>query len=334
MKKALVIINIGTPDQPEKKAVKKYLTEFLNDGLVIDIPWILRKILVNLIIIPFRVSKSTALYKRLWTKDGSPLLSYQTSLAYKLDEKLGTSVDVYSAMRYGYPSIKSVFKEVAKGNYEEVVVLPMYPQYATSTTLSTELKVKEVVQELNLDLNTRIIEQFYNHSSFINAFISKIKDCNISNFDHVIFSYHGLPERQVNKIHPGIESTNCTCHLQMPKHGKNCYKATCYETTRLIAKDLGIEKSFYSVSFQSRLSKNWLTPFTDHNINELLKQGKKNILVVAPAFVTDCLETIVEIGYEYNLDFIKNGGEQLKLVESLNDEDIWVDAIIDIAELK
>ncbi len=334
MKKALVIINIGTPDQPEKKAVKRYLTEFLNDRLVIDIPWLLRKILVNLIIIPFRVSKSTALYKRLWTKEGSPLLKYQTNLANKLDEKLGTSVDVFSAMRYGNPSIKSVFKKVAKANYQEVIVFPMYPQYATSTTLSTELKVKEVVQELNLDLNIRIIEQFYNHPFFIKAFTSKIKDCNIASYDHIIFSYHGLPERQVNKIHQGIESATCTCHLQMPEHGKKCYKATCYETTRLMANDLGIKKSFYSVSFQSRLSKNWLTPFTDHNINELLKQGKKNILVVAPAFVTDCLETIVEIGYEYKQDFIQNGGEQLELVESLNDEEHWADAIIEIAELK
>ncbi|MCW3785457.1 ferrochelatase [Plebeiibacterium sediminum] len=333
MKKALVIINIGTPDQPEKKAVKRYLTEFLNDGLVIDIPWLLRKILVNLIIIPFRVSKSTSLYKRLWTKEGSPLLSYQTNLANKLDEKLGAEVDVFSAMRYGNPSIKSVFNQVKKGNYDEVVVLPMYPQYATSTTLSTELKVKEVVQELNLDVNIRFIEQFYNHPSFIKTFTAKIKDCDFDSYDHIIFSYHGLPERQVNKIHPGIESPTCSCHIQMPEHGKMCYKATCYETTRLMAKELGIDNSFYSVSFQSRLSKNWLTPFTDHNIEELLKKGNKRILVVAPAFVTDCLETIVEIGFEYKRDFIQNGGEQLKLVESLNDDDLWADTIIEIAEL-
>ncbi len=333
MKKALVLINIGTPDKPENKSVKRYLSEFLNDGLVIDIPWLLRKILVNLIIIPFRVSNSTNLYKRLWTDDGSPLLKYQNNLAEKLNLKLDGNIDVYSAMRYGNPSIESVFKKISKENYSEVVVLPMYPQYATSTTLSTELKVKEVVKKLKLDLNIRFVDQFYNHPAFIRSFCKNIKSHPIDQFDHIIFSYHGLPERQVNKIHPGEISSTCTCHIKMPEHGKKCYKATCYETTRLLAKELDIDSSFYSVSFQSRLSKNWLTPFTDVKINELLKQGKKKILVVAPAFVTDCLETIIEIGYEYKQDFIEKGGEQLQLVDSLNDKDQWVDAIVDIVEL-
>ncbi len=331
MKKALVLINIGTPDKPEKKSVKRYLSEFLNDGLVIDIPWLLRKILVNLIIIPFRVSNSTNLYKRLWTDEGSPLLKYQNNLSKKLNSKLSGSVDVFSAMRYGNPSLKSVFKEISKEQYNEVVVLPMYPQYATSTTLSTELKVKEVVKDLNLDLNIRFVDQFYNHPTFIHSFCENIRSYQLDQFDHVIFSYHGLPERHVNKIHLGETSFSCTCHIKMPEHGKNCYKATCYETTRLLANELEIDQAFYSVSFQSRLSKNWLTPFTDVKIDELLKQGKKKILVVAPAFVTDCLETIIEIGYEYKQDFIEKGGEQLQLVESLNDKDNWVDAIVEIA---
>ncbi len=333
MKKAFVLINIGTPDKPEKKSVKRYLSEFLNDGLVIDIPWLLRKILVNLIIIPFRVDNSTRLYKRLWTEEGSPLLKYQNSLSDKLNKKLAGKVDVFSAMRYGNPSIESVFNKISKGNYEEIVVLPMYPQYATSTSLSTELKVKEVVNKLRLDLNIRFVDQYYNHPAFIRSFSENIKEHQIDLFDHIIFSYHGLPERQVNKMHPGITSATCSCHIKMPEHGKKCYKATCYETTRLLAKELGIDSSSYAVSFQSRLSKNWLTPFTDVKIDELLEQGKKKILVVAPAFVTDCLETIIEIGYEYKQDFIKKGGEQLQMVDSLNDKDQWVDAIVEIAEL-
>lgn len=332
MSKALILVNIGTPDKPEKKAVKRYLSEFLNDKWVIDIPWLLRKILVNLIIIPFRVNKSTQLYKSLWTSKGSPLLIYQNSLAEKLKAELGEEFDVYSAMRYGIPSIAKVLADVVGKNYQELIVLPMYPQYATSTTLSTLLKVEDELNKLDDYPSVKFIDQFYNHPSFINAFVSKIKACDIKKYDHIVFSYHGLPDRQVNKMHPNIESTNCSCHIAMPEHGINCYKATCYETSRLLAKGLGIENSFYSVAFQSRLSKNWLTPFTDEKLKELLKIGKRSILVVAPAFVTDCLETIIEIGFEYKEMFLEEGGVKLEMVESLNDSEVWVKAIADIVK--
>jgi len=330
MKKALILINIGTPDKPEVKAVKRYLTEFLNDKYVIDIPFLLRKILVNLIIIPFRVKNSTELYKRLWTSEGSPLLVYQNNLVLKLNEKYGDEFDVYSAMRYGNPSVKHVLKEIRRKGYKEIDVLPMYPQYASSTTLSTREKVKEIIDEWKEKPKVRFIGQFYNRPEFIEVFTKNIIAAEYGSFDHVIFSYHGLPDRQVNKIHPQVDSNSCSCHIKMPEYGEKCYKATCYETTRLLAKSLGIESSNYSVSFQSRLSKNWLTPFTDMTIKKLLSEGKKKILVVAPAFVTDCLETVIEIGYEYKEDFLSNGGEELKLVESLNDKDAWVDAIYKI----
>ncbi len=332
MSKALLIVNIGTPDKPEKKAVRKYLTEFLNDKWVIDIPWLLRKILVNLIIIPFRVSKSTSLYQRLWMDKGSPLLVYQNSLVKKLNDKLMGDFDVYSAMRYGNPSLREVLNEIIKNKYKELIVLPHYPQYATSTTLSTINKVKEILNKWDNVPKLKFIDQFYDHPAFIRAFVHNIKKHDVSSYDHVVFSYHGLPDRQVNKLHPKINSPECTCNTEMPEHGKKCYKATCYQTTRLMAKVLGIEKEKCTVSFQSRLSRNWLMPFTDETLEDLLMQGKKKVLVVSPAFVTDCLETEIEIGFEYKEDFINNGGEKLELVESLNDSDVWVDGIAEIIE--
>lgn len=274
MKRALLIINIGTPDKPEKKAVRRFLFEFLNDRLVIDIPWLLQKILVNLVIIPFRLNNSTQLYQRLWTKKGSPLLYYQSSLVNKLNNQLKGEFDVYSAMRYGNPSMKSVLKEIRKKNYEELIVLPHYPQYATSTTLSTINKVKMELKSWKSKPDVKYVKQFYDHPAFINAFVHNIKKYNVDAYDHVVFSYHGLPDRQVNKLHPGVKSVDCSCHIAMPTHGGNCYKATCYQTTRLMAKELGLEKARYTVSFQSRLSKNWLMPFTDHVLSRSFTPGK------------------------------------------------------------
>ncbi len=330
MKKALLLVNVGTPDSPDKKAVKAFLNPFLNDKYVIDIPWLARKLLVNGIIIPFRVKNSTKLYKRLWTENGSPLLHYQNSLASKLNKLLDEKYDVYSAMRYGNPSIKKALTEIKNKEYSQVVVLPMYPQYATSTTETTIAFVQKVAGKLKLETPFHFVDQFYDHHAFIEAFANNILKHHPDQYDHIVFSYHGLPIRQVNKIHPQFDGTQCSCEKKLPDYGKQCYKATCYETTRLLAKQCGIESAKYSVAFQSRLSKNWLTPFTDKELDRLLSEGKKKLLVVAPAFVADCLETVVEISYEYREDFIKNGGEKLTLVESLNDNDSWAHAIIQL----
>ncbi len=330
MKKALLLINIGTPDKPEKKAVKKYLTEFLNDKYVIDIPWLLRKILVNLIIIPFRVKNSTSLYQKLWTDKGSALLYYQNSLVSKLNKKYGSEFEVFSAMRYGNPSLEKILKHIQSKGYQDLIVYPMYPQYATSTTLSTRQRVEHLLEKNKIQIKLRFIDQFYNHRAFVDSFVKKIRNANYQNFDHIVFSFHGLPNRQVEKLHPNVSSISCSCSIKMPEHGRNCYKATCYETSRLLAKELNLEEEDYSVSFQSRLSNNWLTPFTDKTLMDLLTQGKNKILVVAPAFVTDCLETIIEIGLEYKEMFLKSGGEDLTMVSSLNDDDVWVDAIYEI----
>ncbi len=332
MKKALILVNVGTPDSPVKKDVKAFLKPFLNDKYVIDIPWLARTLLVNGIIIPFRLNNSTKLYQRLWTENGSPLLHYQNSLTSKLNELLSENYDVYSAMRYGNPSITKALKEIKKNSYSEIVVFPMYPQYATSTTETTIQNVQKLANQLKLNVPIRFIEQFYNHPAFIKAFAENISKHNPDNYDHIIFSYHGLPVRQVNKLHPQHNGIQCRCEKELPEYGKQCYKATCYETSRLLAGKCNIKPHNYTVSFQSRLSKNWLTPFTDKVLEQLLADGKKKILVVAPAFVADCLETVVEISFEYQKDFIEKGGEKLTLVESLNDNNSWAQAIAQLIQ--
>ncbi|MFO7843671.1 MAG: ferrochelatase [Bacteroidales bacterium] len=330
-KKAVVLINVGTPDNPDRKSVKKYLKQFLNDPDVIDIPAFFRYILVNFIIIPFRTRKSAKLYKKLWSGEGSPLLVYTKKLVEKLNQQTDGNTSFYYAMRYGNPAIRDVFAEIEKENYDEIVVFPMFPQYASSTTGTVIKYCKKLAEKLNLVDKIRYIEQFNSHPLFVKAFTTRVNDYKPDKYDHVVFSFHGLPLRQIRKIHPEIHPENCNCVSELPEYGHYCYKATCYETTRLMAKKVGVKKENYSVAFQSRLSRNWLQPFTDEFIAQLAYEGKKSILVVAPSFVTDCLETIVEIGDEYNKLFKANGGERLTLVDSLNTTDLWVSAIKHIA---
>lgn len=325
--KALLLINLGTPDKPEKWEVYKYLTQFLNDRRVIDIPLLLQKILVNLIIIPFRLTNSTKLYQRLWAEKGSPLLIYLENLQSKLQKKVASEYDVFAAMRYGNPSLKKVLEKIKYENYDELVIFPLFPQYASSTTGSVYQKLVELTEKWEKIPHLRFISQYHNHPEFIKAFATQISGYNPLEYDHVVFSYHGLPNRHLTKTHPTEPVQNCTCDVAMPSHGKYCYRATTYETTRLLVRELGLPEGKYSVAFQSRLSKNWMTPFTDDLIVKLAKDGKKNVLITAPAFTADCLETLVELGYEYNKLFKENGGQNLTLVSSLNDSDVWVNAI-------
>lgn len=327
-KKAILLVNTGTPDAPTVKEVRKYLFHFLNDPRVIDLPWLTRKLLVNLIIVPFRSPKSAGLYRKIWTREGSPLLLHTLTLRDKLQTKLAENFDVFVAMRYGNPSIKKAIDEIGRSNYRELIVVPLFPQYASSTTGSIVDAVKCEAEKCKLEV--RFVEQFYKHPAFINAFASKIEVYKPAVYDHVVFSYHGLPNRHLDKSHPGISHKNCTCEHRMPTHGSHCYKATCYETTRLLALKLGLKPENYTVAFQSRLSNNWMTPFTDHVLKDLAQKGVKKVLVTAPAFVADCLETTLELGVEYRELFIESGGTELCLVESLNADDKWVKALAEI----
>ncbi|MBN1119422.1 MAG: ferrochelatase [Bacteroidales bacterium] len=329
-KKGILLVNVGTPDKPQRTAVRKYLTEFLNDPYVIDIPWLSRLLLVNLLIIPFRTRKSTKLYQRLWTTQGSPLRAYLDNLVEKLQQKVNENTRIYGAMRYGNPGMKTVLRQIEKEGVKELIVLPLYPQYATSTTATVKVKLDKELKKWVTQPEIHFISQFYNHPAFIDAFVQNIQQYDPQSYDHILFTFHGLPLRQVDKMHPEISSKKCSCTQKMPKHGKSCYKATCYHTTRLLVEKLKLNTEQYSIGFQSRLSKNWLTPFTDETIIRLAQLGKKKILVVAPSFVSDCLETTVELALEYQKLFLQNGGNQLTLVESLNDKENWADTLIKI----
>jgi len=329
-RKAVLLINVGTPDKAEVKEVRRFLSRFLNDKRVMDMPALLRKILVNFFIVPFRAPKSTKLYEQLWTSEGSPLLLNTEKFAAGLRKILGDNYRVFTAMRYGNPSLPENLQQIRNQEFDELIVFPLFPQYASSTTGTVTEFVKKETKDWKTAHRIRYINQFYNHSGFLEAFSQNIAACHPAEFDHIIFSYHGLPLRQINKIHPEISSVRCTCNKQMPVHGSHCYKATCYETTRLLAAKLGLQKEQYSIGFQSRFSKNWLSPFTDDLIKKLAGNGAKKILVTVPSFVADCLETLVEIEIGYGKLFRELGGKELVLVKSLNDSGQWVKAAADI----
>jgi protoporphyrin/coproporphyrin ferrochelatase len=326
-KTAVLLMNVGSPDEPKIGAVWRYLTEFLNDKRVIDLPWLLRKFLVNFIIIPFRVKNSTKLYKLLWTEKGSPLIYHSFEMKQKLQTKLGDEFEVFVAMRYQKPDYKRVIRQIKEQGFKKLVLFPLYPHYAMSTTETTVVAVEQELKKQKVDLELTVVDQFYDHPKFLNAFAAQGRKYNLKSYDHIVFSYHGLPNRHLEKSHPGITVEQCSCQHAMPEHGHHCYRATCYATSRLLSKELGIKSENYSVSFQSRLDNKWMEPFTDEILLEKLKEGKKRILVFAPAFVTDCLETIIEIGDEYKEEFLEKGGEKLHLVKSLNAEPAWIETM-------
>ncbi len=332
-KTGILLIQLGTPDSPSVHDVRKYLREFLNDSRVIDIPWLARKILVNLIIVPFRAPKSAKVYKKLWTENGSPLLFYSESLKNKLQKLIGDSYDVELAMRYQSPSMYEVLERMKKKNYDRILILPLFPQYASATSGSAADKVVKIIKKWWVIPELKIITQFWDDEGYLNSFAERGKQYNPDDYDHVLFSYHGLPVRQVDKVH--IDGKPCSehnCESEITEENKYCYKAQCYATTRALAERINIPTEKYTVSFQSRLNKNWLTPFSDIVIADQAKKGARKLLVFSPAFVADCLETIIEIGDEYNQLFKENGGEKIQLVTSLNDNDGWAEAVRKLIE--
>lgn len=327
MQKAVLLVNLGTPDGTQPKQVKKYLTEFLNDPFVIDLPWLIRKLLVNLIIIPFRVKKSTRLYRRLWTDAGSPISIYLEQLKVKLQKEMGEDVAVYAAMRYGNPALKDVLMQINERGADELMVVPLFPQYASSTTGSIIHAVQKNKNSLQNVKQIHFAEQFYNDPEFINAFCERITAYQPTTFNHIIFSFHSLPVRHIEKMHPESPCAGCICEDHFPSFGTKCFKATSYETARLIANKLQIKREDYTVAFQSRFAKNWIGPFTDNIIIQSALSGKSKVLIVAPSFTADCLETIIEIGQDYKTLFTAHGGKELTMVESLNAENYWVKAL-------
>jgi ferrochelatase len=331
-KTGVLLINLGTPDSPSVGDVRSYLSQFLNDPRVIDIPWLARKLLVNAIIVPFRAPKSAKVYKELWTDEGSPLIIYSEEAARLLEESLDDSYSVHLAMRYKNPSIPAVLEEMRKANYDRIIILPMFPQYASASTGSALEEAMRVIGSWWVIPELHVVSQYYDHPDYLDAIVDRASKYNLEEYDHILFSYHGLPERQVDKVYDEGVCSDRDCEREITYENKYCYKATCYATSRMLAAKLNIPEDRYTVCFQSRLDKNWLEPFSDEVIKEKAKSGAKKLLVFSPAFTADCLETIIEIGDEYQELFEEHGGEKVQLVESLNDHPLWIRCLKDLVE--
>lgn len=330
--KAVLLVNIGSPDSFKTKDVRRYLKQFLSDGRVISIPSFFRYLLVYGLIAPFRAPKSAKKYEEIWFEEGSPLIFHSSNLKNKLQAKYGENADVYFAMRYGNPSIKDVLKEIQRKNYSQITICPVYPHNASSTTSSSvEELMKHIRKWENIPL-LKFINEFWDNSLYKESLTQKVKQYKPDEFDHVVISFHGLPLSQVYKAHNNETCEEINCVNEVIGKNKFCYQATCYQTAKNLANSLKLNASQYSIGFQSRLSKNWLSPFTDDILEELAKQGKKKVMVVCPSFISDCLETIHEISIEYEEDFIKIGGEKLFLVPALNADDEWVESLYQILE--
>ncbi len=336
MKKGVLLLNLGTPDDPSWSSVYRYLKQFLLDRRVIDIPWFLRQILVRGVIVPFRSKGSSELYKMLWTPEGSPIKLYGFSLTEKLRKKFDKDTVVEIAMRYQNPSIESVLKKmIYEDKVEDITVFPLFPQYASASTGSAHDEVMRVLRGLEMIPNIKFINSYPTNEKMIEVFANNAKQYDLHSYDHFVFSFHGLPQRQMRKV--DLVGDHCTkkencCHTICDAN-KHCYSAQCYQTAFALAAKLGIPKEKYTISFQSRLGRDpWLLPYTDKILEKELEKGNKKILVFSPAFVADCLETIIEIGHEYKEDFMKEGGEKLDLVASLNDNDDWVEAVYEMVK--
>ncbi len=344
MKTGVLLINLGTPDSPKTSDVRKYLSQFLNDRRVIDINPIGRFLLVNGIIVPFRGPKSAKLYEQIWTKKGSPLLAISTKVKVLLQKALGDSFVVELGMRYQSPSIETGLNKLSTAQVQKIILIPLYPQYASSSTGSSVEEALRIIGKWEVTPSIEVISKFYDNPDFIDACAdvakkyltpipSPIGEGNKRgkvDYDYFIFSYHGLPERHILKgsAHYGANTCNMgSCCDSITKNNHYCYRASCFETTRQMVKRLNIPEGKYETTFQSRLNDKWIKPYSDKVIIQKAEEGKKNILVFSLAFTVDCLETIYEIGTEYNKVFKEHGGEKLTLVESLNDHPKWIDAL-------
>jgi ferrochelatase len=323
--KGALLINLGSPDSPEPKDVKKYLDQFLMDERVIDLPYLLRAFLVKGIILNTRPKKSAAAYKKIWWNEGSPLIVLSKRLLDKVQKQ--TNIPVALAMRYGNPSIEKGLQELHNKGVTEVLLIPLYPQFAMATTETILVLAEEIRKKQFPNMKFTSLPAFYNQEAYIENLSNSIKsELEKQTFDYVLFSYHGVPERHIKKS--DITKSHCTidgkcCVTASPAH-EFCYRHQCYETTKQVAEKLGLKEENHSTSFQSRLGRDpWLQPYTDATIDSLAQKGIKKLAVVTPAFVSDCLETLEEIGMEASHSFKENGGEVFTTIPCLNDNDDW-----------
>ncbi|MBZ9730421.1 ferrochelatase [Salegentibacter sp. JZCK2] len=326
MSKGVLLVNLGSPKSTDPKDVKTYLDEFLMDERVIDVPYWARVLLVRGIVLNTRPKKSAEAYQKIWWDEGSPLIVLSERLQNKMDDN--TSVPIALAMRYGEPSIKSGLQELHDKGVDEVLLFPLYPQFAMATTETILVLAEELRKENFPKMQFTTVPPFYNHSDYIRVLAESISEkLKGKDFQHLLFSYHGVPERHIRKS--DVTKSHCKidgscCQTASAAH-QFCYRHQCYETTRLVAEYLELKENSYSVSFQSRLGFDpWLQPYTDRTIERFGKQGMKKLAIVTPAFVSDCLETLEEIAMEGEEIFHEVGGEEFTVVPCLNDRDDWV----------
>ncbi len=328
MKKGVLLVNLGTPDEPTRAAVYRYLKEFLLDPRVIDVPWLKRQLLVRGIIAPFRSGPSSKAYQELWTEQGSPLKIYTNFLKDALQNSLGNRFFVEAAMRYQNPSIESGLNNLRKERVSSVYVFPLFPQYAGATTGSVHQEVMRVVSAWHNIPDIRFKHAYYDLPGMIGVFAERARNMNYEEYDHYLFSYHGLPERQLRKADDSNVCLTPDCCNSITSKNQFCYAAQCTATTRALVKELNIPEGSFTQCYQSRLGKDpWIRPYTSDVIKARAEAGDKKMLVFCPAFTSDCLETTIEIGVEYAEEFEGYGGERLDLVPSLNDHPDWVDAV-------
>ena len=329
-KKTILLTNLGSPDSCDLKDIKKYLDEFLMDERVIDLPYILRYPFVKFVIVPFRAPKSAEKYRSIWTENGSPLV-HITSLSTVLVAKQ-TGIPSYMCMRYGNPDPGTTLKKVLQENptLEELILLPLYPHYAMSSFQSAVEEVKRACRIADHKFKLRVVQPFYNQKNYIDALCKNIKPFLKKKYDLILFSYHGIPERQIRKTDPTgnhcLKTENC-CSVPSSAH-TTCYRHQVIETTRLVAEKLNIPKNKYRFSFQSRLgSSKWLSPDTAEVLKKFPGEGIKKIIVVSPSFVSDCLETLQEVNLEDREIFIQSGGESFEFIPCLNLDPDWIKTI-------
>lgn len=328
---AVLLINLGSPDGPDTASVRRYLREFLCDARVLDIPPISRYLLVYGVISMFRSPKSARAYQKIWTAKGSPLVQAGYDLAKGVGAILGDDYEVRIAMRYGKPAIASELKALLANGAEKIHVLPLYPQYASASTASSVDEVMRVLRKEVAWPELKVIGDFYDHPDFIASFAAVAKK-HLAGFDadHILFSYHGLPEHQMQSADRSGAHCLCSpdCCFSITSNNRLCYRAQCFATTYALQKALGRTMEDSSLSFQSRLGRaTWIQPYTDEELPILIKRGVKRLAVMCPAFVADCLETLEEIEIRAAADWKALGGEALTLVPSLNSEEIWCQTV-------
>jgi ferrochelatase len=329
-KYGVVLMNLGSPDSPNVPDVKTYLREFLMDEKVIDIPYLIRSLLVKGIIVPFRSPKSAHAYQSIWTEKGSPLIVNTINLKDAMSTQTDMPIEI--CMRYGNPHPKVAFDQLTKdhSDLEEVFLFPLYPHYAMSSYETAVEYAKEVYQNQKYRFKLTVIPPYYNHPSYINALSQSIAPYLNNEYDKIIFSYHGVPERHILK--GDVTCNNCLktkdcCEVFSDAH-PYCYRHQTFETTKLVSQALALPKEKFEQTFQSRLGRDkWLTPYTAARLQELPKEGNKKILVVCPAFVSDCLETLEEIAEEGKELFLSAGGESYTMIPCLNSDQQWVNTI-------